>query len=148
MMTQYPSTTGHFRKLPRRQDMFARYWKFGIVHYLESLRPQLPVSQHAMESFIYSVYTSTSVLLEIVPVFAGIWMECLGDLARYLYGIEGTGEEKVHWGDVAREWYLRSIDVGQGIEGRLYHHLGIIHKGDDFQQLYYYSKRYPSGGRG
>ena len=66
----------------------------------------------------------------------------LGDLARYLYAIEeNEGEDKEHWKEVARWWYLRTSDFGHGMEGRLYHHLGILNK-EPLTQLFYYAKRY------
>lgn len=100
-----------------------------------------------MHDFIFGAYALTGLLLQDVPVFQGVWMECLGDLARYLYAIEeNDAEDKDHWREIAREWYLRTIDVNHGIEGRLYHHLGILSKDDRLLQLYYFAKRYfPNG---
>jgi len=142
-MTQHPVASTSIRRLPKRHDLLARYWKFGIVEYLEHLRHKLPSSQASMESFIFNAYSLTSVLLQDVPSFQAVWMECLGDLARYLFAIEGENEEnKEHWKTVARDWYLKTIDVGQATEGRLFHHLGIISKGDPLLQLFYYAKRY------
>jgi hypothetical protein len=96
-----------------------------------------------MESFIFGAYALTTVLLQDVPAFQSVWMECLGDLARYLYGIDKNDvETEEHWKTVASEWYLRTININNGMEGRLFHHLGILSKDDHFLQLYYYSKRY------
>ena len=75
-------------------------------------------------------------------MFETVWLECLGDLARYLFGIEeNEAKDKDHWKEVARRWYLRTIDAGHGMEGRLFHHLGILSK-DPLTQLFYYAKRY------
>ena len=52
----------------------------------------------------------------------------------------GGPEDKDHWKEVARSWYLKTSDVGHGMEGRLYHHLGILSK-DPLTQLFYYAKR-------
>lgn len=96
-----------------------------------------------MHSFIFDAYSLTSVLLQDVPVFQNVWMECLGDLSRYLYGIEEEDDEtKEHWRDMAAEWYLKTSDVNNGMEGRLFHHLGILSKFDPLLQLYYFAKRY------
>lgn len=142
-MTQHPSASASVRRLPKRHNILARYWKYGIVQYLEYLRSKLPLSQVHMKSFIFEAYTLTSVLLQDVSVFQAVWMECLGDLARYLYGIEENDEEnKEHWREIASEWYLRTVDGGHGIEGRLFHHLGILSKDDRLLQLFYFSKRY------
>jgi hypothetical protein len=143
-MTQHPSAPPNIRLLPRRHDVLARFWKYGIVTYLEFLRANLPLSENHMQSFIFTAYTLTGVLLQDVPVFQGVWMECLGDLARYLYGIEQTDVDvKDHWQGIAGEWYLKTIDFGGGVEGRLYHHLGILSKDDVLLQLTYFAKRWP-----
>jgi hypothetical protein len=140
-MTQHPSATASVRRLPRKHDILARYWKHGIIELLEYLRSKLPLSEQHMQSFIFGAYTLTSVLLHDVPVYTAVWQECLGDLARYLYGIEqNETEDKDHWKEVARSWYLKTSDVGHGMEGRLYHHLGILSK-DPLTQLFYYAKR-------
>jgi hypothetical protein len=96
-----------------------------------------------MHGFIFGAYSLTGLLLQDVPVFQAIWMECLGDLARYLYGIEENDmEDREHWKDIAKEWYLKTIDVSHGMEGRLFHHLGILSKDDQLLQLFYFAKRY------
>jgi hypothetical protein len=141
-MTQHPVASPNVRRLPKKHDMLARYWKFGIVQLLEFLRAKLPLSETHMESFIYGAYTLTSLLLQDVGAFAGVWEEVLGDLARYLYGIENDEEKKEHWSGVAKEWYLRTVESGGGVEGRLFHHLGILSKGDVCLQLFYFAKRY------
>jgi hypothetical protein len=142
-MTQHPTASANVRRLPRRHDVLTRFWKFGIVHFLEYLREKLPSSEIHMHSFIYAAYTLTGVLLQDVPVFEGVWMECLGDLARYLYGIERNDVEvKDHWKEIATEWYLKTIDYHHGLEGRLYHHLGILSKEDGLLQLTYFAKRF------
>src|SRR5438270_1590594 len=87
-MTQHPSASSSVRRLPKKHDLLARYWKYGIVYLLEYFREKLPISQPHMQSFIYAAYTLTGVLLQDVPVFQAVWMECLGDLVRYLYAIE------------------------------------------------------------
>jgi hypothetical protein len=142
LMSQHPNATPPVRRLPKKYGMLPRYWKFGIVRLLEFLRARLPLSETHMESFIYGAYTVTSVLLEDVPLFASVWEEVLGDLARYLYGIEENDDEKKdHWRGVARGWYKRVVEGCGGVQGRLFHHLGILSKGDGLLQLYYYSRR-------
>ena len=142
-MTQHPSASSNLRRLPKRHDVLARYWKCGIVQLLEFFRQNLPKSEMHMREFIFGAYRLTGLLLEDVPMFQGVWMECLGDLARYLYGIEENDEnDKDHWREIAKEWYLRTSDVNHGIEGRLFHHLGILSKGDSIAQLFYFAKRY------
>jgi hypothetical protein len=140
-MTQHPSSSSSVRRLPKRHDVLARYWKYGIVQFLEFLRQKLPQSLSQMQSFIFMAYTLTGVLLQDVPVFENVWMECLGDLARYLYGIDDDTDNKIHWRSIASEWYLKTIDINHGMEGRLFHHLGILSKDDNLLQLYYFCKR-------
>jgi hypothetical protein len=143
-MTQHPNAPSSIRRLPRHHDILARFWKFGIVNFLEFLRGKLPLSEIHMQSFIFFAYTLTGVLLQDVPLFQGVWMESLGDLARYLYGIERNDVElKSHWREIAREWYLKTVAFAGGVEGRLYHHLGILSKDSALLQLTYFAKRFP-----
>lgn len=144
LMTQHPAASTTVRRLPKKHDILARYWKFGIVQLLEYLRANLPLSETHMESFIYGAYTLTSLLLQDVSGFGAVWEECLGDLARYLYGIEENDEAmKDHWKGIAKEWYCKVVEESGGVEGRLFHHLGILSKDDVCLQLYYFAKRYP-----
>ena len=143
-MTQHPSASASVRRLPQKHDVLARFWKFGIIQFLEFLRQKLPRSQSHMQSFVFLAYGLTTVLLQDVPVFQNVWMECLGDLARYLYGIEDSPEDKDHWRDTAEVWYWKIIDSTHATEGRLFHHLGILSKNDPLLQLFFFCKSYHS----
>ncbi|KAK4231600.1 hypothetical protein QBC38DRAFT_541574 [Podospora fimiseda] len=76
------------RQLPLKYAMLARFWRHGIHTFLELLRHNLPQSLEHMLNFIYTAYTTIAILSETVPAFVDIWMECLGDLARFRMAIE------------------------------------------------------------
>jgi hypothetical protein len=70
-----------------------------------------------------------TLLLESVPSFEGIWVECLGDLARYRLAVEGNGMgDREVWSGVARCWYNQAVDKNPDT-GRIQHHLAVLARG-------------------
>ncbi|KAK4183041.1 hypothetical protein QBC35DRAFT_544994 [Podospora australis] len=64
-----------------------------------------------------------ALLYETVPAFEDTWIECLGDLGRYL----------------SRHWYSKASDKAP-TTGRFYHHLAILARPTALKQLHYYTK--------
>ena len=127
MATQHPSATPALRALPTQYSMPARMWKHAIHGVLEVLRHRRPELQDYMVSFIYLAYSMVTLLYETVTAYLDIWIECLGDLARYRMAIEQDREEHAHWASVAASWYTKASDRHPQI-GRLYHHLAILER--------------------
>ncbi|KAJ8065089.1 hypothetical protein OCU04_005802 [Sclerotinia nivalis] len=77
-----------------------------------------------------------ALLYETVPTFEDIWIECLGDLARYRMAIE---DDDIRDREIWTGWYSKASNKVSTI-GRLYHHLAILARPNALQQLYYYAK--------
>lgn len=93
-----------------------------------------------MIQFIIHTYQMMSLLLETVPNFEEIWIECLGDLSRYRMVVEDQDvNDRMIWAQLARSWYCKAADKTPTV-GRLYHHLAILARGNPLQQLYLYSR--------
>ncbi|KAF3482378.1 uncharacterized protein GIQ15_05137 [Arthroderma uncinatum] len=140
LASQHPSATKRLRKLAAEYGMPARMWRHGVHSFLELLRHRLPGSLEHMVSFIYISYSMMTLLLESVPVFVHIWIECLGDLARYRMAVEETDpQERENWAEVARYWYRMAADKGPTI-GRIQHHSAVLARPHILSQLFYYTK--------
>lgn len=140
LASQHPSASPYLKGLAESFVMPARMWRYGIHSYLELLRNRLPDSYEHMLTFIYLAYSMMTLLLESVPKFEEIWIECLGDLARYRMAVEGQDMQgRETWAGVARYWYNKVADRNPQ-NGRIQHHLGVLARPDDIQQLFYYTK--------
>ncbi len=53
-------------------------------------RNRLPDSLEHMLLFIYQAYSMMALLMELAPSFVEMWIECLGDVARYRMAIFPT----------------------------------------------------------
>jgi hypothetical protein len=105
LASQHPAASDTLKKLVSKYSMGARLWKHGIHTYLELMRGALPSSLDFMIRFLYMVYSLLSMLLEVVPAFKVMWMECMGDIARYLMAIEVEDwERRDIWCRNARNW--------------------------------------------
>ena len=80
-----------------------------------------------MLAFIYLAYQMMSPLLETVPNFTDIWIECLGDLSRHRMAIEEDHGTYTIWEGIARHWYAMAADR-HPVVGRLYHHSDILER--------------------
>lgn len=132
--------------------MLARMWCYGIHSFLELLRYRLPDSWEHTLTFIHLAYSMITLLLESVPAFEDIWIECLGDLARYPMAVEDSDlEVRKRWTDVARNWYHQASEKKPNV-GRIQHHLAVLARPDMVQQLFHYTKSlvsvcpFPSAG--
>lgn len=140
LASQHPSATERLRKLATEYGMPARMWRHGVHSFLELLRHRLPGSLEHMISFIYIAYSMMTLLLESVPTFANIWIECLGDLARYQMAVEEVDlQNRENWAEVARYWYRMAADKGPNV-GRIQHHSAVLARPYILAQLFYYTK--------
>ena len=140
LASQHPSASPALRRLASKYAMPARMWRHGIHSFLELLRHRLPASLDHMLAFIYLAYSMMALLYETVPAFEDTWIECLEDLGRYRMAIEDDDiMDREVWTGVARHWYSKASDKAP-TTGRLYHHLAILARPNDLQQLFYYSK--------
>ncbi|KAM3552612.1 hypothetical protein ARSEF4850_007315 [Beauveria asiatica] len=100
-----PSATPSVRHLPKKNNMPGRMWRYGIQSFLELLRKRLPGSREHMLTFLAVAYGIMTLQHETIPEFAGSWLECLGDLARYRMAIEDDAFEREIWTSASRSWY-------------------------------------------
>jgi hypothetical protein len=140
LASQHPSSSPALRRLATKYAMPVRMWRHGIHSFLELLRHRLPDSLDHMVAFIYLAYSIMALLMESVPSFEEIWIECLGDLARYRMAIEEEDlREREIWSGVAWMWYNKAADKSPNV-GRIQHHLAVLARPNIVQQLFYYSK--------
>ena len=139
-VSQHPSASLALKQLPEKYAMPARMWRYGIHSFLELMRHQLPDSLEHLLRFFHLAYSMIALLLENVPVFESIWIECLGDLARYRMAIEDSdlANRKI-WADIARYWYHKVADKNPNLD-RIQHHLAVLAWPDMLQQLFHYTK--------
>lgn len=86
---QHPRATTKIQKLPIKHFMSDRLWLYGFQSLFDLHDSILPRFRDHMLKFIYLAYSMMTLLLETVSIFEGKWIECLGDLGRYLMYIEG-----------------------------------------------------------
>ena len=140
LASQHPSSSPPLRRLAAKYNMPSRMWRHGVYSFLELLRRRLPHSLEHMLTFIYLAYSIVALLYETVPAFEDTWIECLGDLGRYRMAIEDDDvRDREVWTNVSRTWYSKAADKRPTV-GRLYHHIAILAKPNDLQQLFFYSK--------
>ncbi|EGD99973.1 hypothetical protein TESG_07301, partial [Trichophyton tonsurans CBS 112818] len=121
LASQHPSATPRLRRLATEYGMLARMWRHGVHSFLELLRHRLPGSLEHMISFIYIAYSMMTLMLESIPAFSYIWIECLGDLARYQMAIEEVDlYNRENWAEVAifTGWILIAITFSINYIGR------------------------------
>lgn len=51
-----------------------------------------------------------ALLYETVTSFEDLWLECLGDLARYRMAIGSSDSDREIWCGIARAWYHKTTD--------------------------------------
>ena len=138
LASQHPSSSAALRRLATKYAMPARMWRHGIHSFLELLRHRLPDSLDHMLAFVYLVYSMMALLMESVPSSTEMWIEPLGDLARYRMAIEDHRDREI-WSGHAKMWYEKAADRSHKV-GRIQHHLAILARPNIVQQLFYYSK--------
>lgn len=105
------------KRLDGKYSMPARMWRYGIHSFPELLRKGPPNPWDHMLMFIYLAYSMMTMLLKAVPVFEGIWIECLVYLsAQGWYDQLRVGRKQHHLAVLARPnrlqypfCYLRSL---------------------------------------
>ncbi|GLI74851.1 hypothetical protein PoHVEF18_003099 [Penicillium ochrochloron] len=138
LASQHPSASQALKSLAASHDMPARMWRFGIDLLLDLLRRKYPGSLDYIRKFIDGAFPVIAQLHESTRAFREIWIECLGDLARYRMALEES-EFRTHWAGIAEWWYNKFADLSPE-EGRIQHHLGILARPDVLLQLFYYTK--------
>lgn len=142
IVSHHPSANSTLQSLAKTYFLPARMWRYGIHSLLEIQRERLhfPVVLEYMISFIHLAYSIIILLLERVPQFTDIWMESLGDLARYRMAVgDQDPSERDVWAGVARSWYNKAADRSPSI-GRIQHHLAVLARPNLLVQLFYYTK--------
>ncbi|KAL2839919.1 hypothetical protein BJY01DRAFT_23733 [Aspergillus pseudoustus] len=140
LATQNPVGHPGLKSSAQKYSMPARLWRHGIQALLELLRRRLPGSSEFMLTFIHLAYSMMTLLLETAPAFEDIWIECLGDIARYRMLVEEADfREQEVWVRIARYWYNEAADKNPDV-GRIQHHLAVLGRPDIVQQLFYYTK--------
>ena len=64
-----------------------------------------------MLAFIYLAYQMMTLLYETVPAFRDIWVQRLGDLARWLMAFEEDPTMHATWRRRAQDWYTMSCSL-------------------------------------
>jgi hypothetical protein len=139
LASHHPSASPILKTLPEKYEMPARMWRHGVHSFLELLRHRLPDSLEHMLTFIYIAYPIMALLLESVSTFEETWIECLGDLARYRMVVEEDMHHREIWSNVAKYWYNKAADKSPDT-GRIQHHLAVLARPNNIQQLFYYTK--------
>lgn len=135
LASQHPSASPGLRRLATRYAMPSRMWRHGIHSFLELLRHRLPDSLDHMLAFVYFAYSMMGLLEESVTGFKEIWIEGLGDLARYRMAIEEADlRDREVWMGVARMWYNKASDKSPNV-GRIQHHLAVVSRPNIVQQV-------------
>ena len=71
--------------------------------------------------FIYIAYSMMALLYGIILTFDNTWIDCLGELGRYLMAVEDDGpRDREVWSNLARSWYNKAADKNPFV-GRFYH---------------------------
>lgn len=140
LATQHPAAGADTRQLPARYELPRRMWLHGIHSFLEVLRMKLDEnSKEYMLRFIVSAYSMLILLVESVPLFQDVWIECLGDIARYrMMVVEHDHQECLLWTCIARDWYNKAAN-SRYTEGRIQHHLAVLAP-DLLQQFFLFTK--------
>ncbi|EFW13291.1 conserved hypothetical protein [Coccidioides posadasii str. Silveira] len=139
LASQHPSASPALQRVASRYAMPARMWKHAIHSFLELLSHRLPEVLDHMLAFIYTAYSMMALLLESVPSFEDIWIECLGDLARVKMAVEESDRDREVWAGVARYWFNKLADKSPMV-GRIQHHLAVLARPNILLQLFFYSK--------
>ena len=140
LASQHPSASPALSRLAAKYSMPAKMWRHEIHAFLEVLRHRLPHSLDHMLAFIYTAYSMMALLYETVSAFKDTWIECLGDLGRYRMAIEDDDiKDREIWNGVARFGCEKAADKSSNT-GRLYHHLAILARPYNLQQLSLYTR--------
>ncbi|RJE21989.1 hypothetical protein PHISCL_05654 [Aspergillus sclerotialis] len=136
----HPVASSIVMGLAERYQVPARMWNIGIFGLLRLQSTRHPDSLEHMLTFIYHCYSLLTLLLETAPKFERIWIECLGDLARFRMALEvADSPEYDLWSGISRYWYNKAADRSAE-NGRIQHHLAVLSRRDIVQRLFFYTK--------
>ncbi|OJD16115.1 hypothetical protein AJ78_03695 [Emergomyces pasteurianus Ep9510] len=121
--TQHPVGDGEIFATPVTCKIPSRLLHQGIYALLEIVKARLPDSHDYMTSSVKHAYGLMTLLIEVVPRFENVWLECLGDLASYMMCLDPA--ENRTWKAVSSQWYHKALDKNPG-KGSLYHRLGNL----------------------
>ncbi|KAL1885224.1 serine/threonine protein kinase [Paecilomyces lecythidis] len=140
--SHHPAAGSDMQQLIKKSYL-PELWNCGINPFLEQLQKRLPGSLEYLKAFIREVFSISIMFLRVAPTFENTWMEILGDIARCCLGVlrtmEQSTEEREYWLNIAWYWYKKCAHQTPNV-GRLQHHLGILARPNNLQQLFHYTK--------
>ncbi|PGH08568.1 hypothetical protein GX51_01087 [Blastomyces parvus] len=138
--TQHPISNREIWVIPVKYSMPSRMLHQGIYVLLEIMKARRPDSHDYMISFIHHAYGLMTLLIDMVPRFKNLWLECLGDLTSYMMCLEDRDSAATKtWKEISSRWYHKALDENPG-KGSLYHRLGNLAKPNMGQQLFFHSR--------
>lgn len=137
LAAQYPSSDQKLKSLPREKGIAIRVWKHGIHTILEIFRHRLPQCREYLDLYVRSTYAMIGLFYESLIDFKLVWLECLGDVARYMMAIEQDSGYRSVLNKTANTWYQAVLDETPTI-GRLSHHQAVLSGSAPLKQLVYY----------
>ena len=134
---QHPAAEPSLRALPKLKGIPIRVWKTGIHTPLELFRHRLPECKEQLDLYVRNSYAIVGLFYESLLDSDLIWLECLGDLARYMMVIEEDAGYRAIMNKTAHAWYQQVLDSTPTI-GRLSHHQAVLSGSAPLKQLVYY----------
>ncbi|ODQ68358.1 hypothetical protein NADFUDRAFT_39741 [Nadsonia fulvescens var. elongata DSM 6958] len=136
-LAYHSSGTPETKLLVSKYHIATKLLNHGIFTFLESLKWHIPLVVDITTSFIFYCFEILTMLVEPHYCSGPIWMESLGDLAKF--GISLVKYcDFIDWAPIAGYWYGRAIQLSPGC-GRLYHNyiLGSTYR---LGSLFYFCK--------
>lgn len=122
-LAHHPSGNSFTRGLTKKYKIAIRMWNKGIFKFLDLLRTRVPESHSLVNKFIYHCFSLLGMLVDPPYESRHMWLEALGDLARFMMAIASSGYGD--WRGAAQYWYIRASNRSPGI-GRLFHHCAVV----------------------
>jgi len=134
---QHYAASQALRRTVTNERLPERLWHYGIHHFIELLRRQLPDSYEYMLTLFVIAYNMMGLLVETVPTLENFWLESLGTLARYRMTMENDPKDCEAWGGIARSWFAKAVDKNP-LVGRYHYQLAVLSRQYSLQQLSLY----------
>lgn len=131
LVFQHPSGPLTFSAFAGGRAIGRLLWRHGIHEFMEGLRRRLPASRDYMLTFL-AIANQMIGLLD--PTSDLVWLEVLGDLARYGIATANDVQQRETCTRRARFWYCKMADISPQI-GRLFHHLAVLARPRSLQHL-------------
>lgn len=122
-LAHHPSGNAFTKGLTKKYKIAIRMWNKGIFKFLDLLRTRVPESHSLVNKFIYHCFALLGMLVDPPYESRHMWLEALGDLARFMMAIGSSGYGD--WRSAAQYWYIRASNRSPGI-GRLFHHCAVV----------------------